>query len=62
MLRCTLVPKIGNSDKVRFTYYEIIQAVQTRDKLNMVELMAAKIMDCKLDRRGALVFQLTSWH
>lgn len=56
------MPKIGNSDKVRFTYYEIIQAVQTRDKLNMVELMAAKIMDCKLDRRGALVFQLTSWH
>lgn len=41
---------------VCFAYHEIIP-IQTRDKLNMIEWMAARMIDCKLDRRRALVFQ-----
>ena len=33
---------------------EIYQSVVV--KLNMIEWMAARMMECKLDRRGALVF------
>ena len=57
MLRHTLVPKVGNSDKVRFPCYEVIRAIKTGDKLNMIEWMAAKMVDLQLDKRGALVFQ-----
>ena len=56
MLRCTIIPKVGNSDAVRFPYYEVIQVVLSGDKLNMVEWMAARMMECRVDKRGALVF------
>ena len=45
MLRCTIMPKVGNSDVVRFPYYEAIRAIQSRDKLNMVEWMAARMIE-----------------
>ena len=41
---------------VRFAYHEIIP-IRTGDKLNMIEWMAARMIDYKLDRRRALVFQ-----
>ena len=56
MLRRTIMPKVGNSDVVRFPYYEVIRAVLSGDKLNMVERMAARMIECRLDRKGALVF------
>ena len=56
MLRHTIMPKVGNSDAVRIPYYEAIQAIMSRDKLNIVEWMAARMVECRLDRRGALVF------
>ena len=56
MLRRTIMPKVGNNDVVRFPYYEAIRAIQSGDKLNVVEWMAARMIECKLDRRGALVF------
>ena len=34
-----------------------VQATLSWDKLNMVEWMAARMIECRLDRRGALVFQ-----
>ena len=51
------MPKVGNSDVVRFPYYEVIRAILFGDKLNMVEWMATRMIECRLDRRGALVFQ-----
>ena len=51
------MPKVGNSDAVHFPYYEVIQAILNGDKLNMIEWMVARMMDCKLDRIGALVYQ-----
>ena len=51
------MPKVGNSDAVHFPYYEVIQAILNGDKLNMIEWMATKMMDYKLDRSGALVYQ-----
>ena len=51
------MPKVGNTNAIRFPYYEAIQAIQSGDKLNMVEWMAARMIECRLDRRGALVFQ-----
>ena len=57
MLRHTIMPKVGNSDAVHIPYYEAIEAIMSRDKLNIVEWMAARMVECKLDRRGALVFQ-----
>ena len=56
MLRRTIMPKVGNTNAIRFPYYEAIQAIQSGDKLNMVEWMAARMIECRLDRRGALVF------
>ena len=56
MLRHTIMPKVGNSDAVRIPYYEAIRAIMSRDKLNIVEWMAARMVECRLDRRGALVF------
>ena len=56
MLRHTIMPKVGNSDVVRNPYYEAIQTIMQRDKLNIVEWMAARMVECRLDRRGALVF------
>ncbi|CAD6337111.1 unnamed protein product [Miscanthus lutarioriparius] len=47
MLRCTIMPKVGNFDVVRFPYYEVIQGVLSGDKLNMVEWMAARMMECR---------------
>ena len=51
------MPKVGNSDVVRFPFYEVIRAVLSGDKLNMVERMAARMIECRLDKRGALVFE-----
>ena len=48
--------KVGNNDAICFPYYEAIWAIQSKDKLNMVEWMAARMIECELDRRGALVF------
>jgi len=42
------MPKVGNSDVVRFPYYEVIEAILSRDKLNMVEWMATRMMECRL--------------
>jgi len=56
MLRHTIVPKVGNFNAIRFPYYEVIRAVLSGDKLNIVEWMAARMVECRLDRRGALVF------
>ena len=50
------MPKVGNSDAVHIPYYEAIEAIMSRDKLNIVEWMAARMVECRLDRRGALVF------
>ena len=50
------MPKMGNSLVVRFPYYEAIRATLSGDKLNMVVWMAARMIECKLDRKGALVF------
>jgi hypothetical protein len=55
-LRHTIMPQVGNSDDIRFPYYEAIRAILTRDKLNMIEWMATRMIECRLDRRGALVF------
>ena len=51
------MPKVGNSDAVCIPYYEVIRAIMSGDKLNFVEWMAARMVECRLDRRGALVFQ-----
>ena len=51
------MPKVGNSDVVHIPYYEAIQAIMSGDKLNIVEWMATRMVECRLDRRGALVFQ-----
>ena len=51
------MPEVGNSDVVHFPYYDVIRAILSGDKLNMVEWMAARMVECRLDRRGALVFQ-----
>ena len=53
----TLMPKVGNSDVVRFPYYEVIWAILNGGKLDMVEWMVARMMECKLDRSGAMVYQ-----
>ena len=50
------MPKVGNNDVVCFPYYEAIWDIQSGDQLNMVEWMATRMIECKLDRRGALVF------
>jgi hypothetical protein len=57
ILRHTIMPKVGNSDAVRIPYYEAIRAIMSEDKLNIVEWMATRMVECKLDRSGALVFQ-----
>ena len=56
MLRHTIMPKVGNSDVVRVPYYEAIRAILSRDKLNIVEWMGTRMVECKLDMRGAMVF------
>lgn len=61
-MRQTLMPKVGNSDAVRFPYYEVIWDILNREKLNLIEWMAARMMDCKLGRSGALSTSRTSWH
>ena len=42
------MPNVGNSDVVRFPYYEVIRAILFGDKLNMVEWMAARMIECRL--------------
>ena len=49
--------KVGNSNVVRFPYYEAIRAIVSWDKLNMIEWMATWMIECRLDRRGVLAFQ-----
>ena len=56
-MRQTLIPKVGNSDAVLISYYEVIRAIRNRDKLNMIEWMATRMMDYKLDRTCSSVFQ-----
>ena len=51
------MPKVQNFDVVLIPYYEAILTIMSGDKLNIVEWMAARMVECKLDRRGALVFQ-----
>jgi hypothetical protein len=57
MLRHTIMPKVENSDAICIPYYEAIRAIMSRDKLNIVEWMATRMVECRLNRRGALVFQ-----
>ena len=51
-MRQTLIPKAGNSDAVLISYYEVIRAIRNRDKLNMIEWMATRMMDYKLSTRN----------
>ena len=48
------MPKVGNSDAVRFPYYEVIEAILSGDKLNMVEWMATRMMECRLGQERCL--------
>ena len=43
-----MMPKVGNSDVLHFPYYEGIRAILSGDKLNMVEWMAARMIECRL--------------
>ena len=51
------MPKVRNNDVIRFSYFETIRAIHSRDKLNMVEWVAARMIECKLDRSCDMVFQ-----
>ena len=51
------MPKVQNFDVVLIPYYEAILAIMSGDKLNIVEWMATRVLVCRLERRGALVFQ-----
>lgn len=57
LLRRTIIPKVGNNDSIRFPYYKVIRAILSGVKLNIVEWMISRMIECKLDQRCALVFQ-----
>jgi hypothetical protein len=62
MLRHTIMPKVGSSDAICIPYYETIQAIISGDKLNIVEWIAAWMVECRLDSRVAWSYSRTSWH
>lgn len=57
MLRCTLMPKGGNTDRVRSPHYEVLGAILDGVKLNMVEYLVSKMLDCKHNLSSGLAYQ-----
>ena len=61
MLRCTLLPKVGNTDAICEKYYVAIKSILDGTKLNWVDFLVEELMWCKHEVKGSWVTSPTSW-
>ena len=54
LLRCTLLPKIGNTDAIWEKYYVTIRSILDGTKVNWIDFLVTKLMWCKHEVKGSL--------
>ena len=54
LLRCTLLPKIGNTDTIREKYYVTIRSILDGTKVNWINFHVTGLMWCKHEVKGSL--------
>ena len=57
MIRCTLLPKVGNTDAICEKYYVAIKSILDDTKVNWVDFLIEELMWCKHEVRGSLGHQ-----
>ena len=57
LLRCTLLPKIGNTDAIWEKYYVAIKSILDGTKVNWIDFLIMELMWCKHEVKGSLGYQ-----
>jgi hypothetical protein len=57
MIRCTVLPKVGDTGAIRSKYNVAIKSILDGTKVNWVDFLVKEMMVCKHEVRGALGFQ-----
>ena len=57
MLRCTLLPKVSNTDAIHEKYCVAIKSILNGTKVSWAAFLVEELMWCKHEVRGSLGYQ-----